>query len=89
MALKPLLSIAAIYMALVGLGFIFAPQAIGVGAVPPAHFTEPQAIVRAVPELSLVRIISIRAHLFAAPKLVKVSVVTFTSCESSTTEPAE
>jgi hypothetical protein len=29
-----LLSIAAIYMALVGLGLIFAPQAFGVGAVP-------------------------------------------------------
>ena len=34
MALRILLSIAAIYMALVGLGFIFAPQAIGIGAVP-------------------------------------------------------
>ena len=33
MALRILLSIAAIYMALVGLGFIFAPQAIGMGAV--------------------------------------------------------
>jgi hypothetical protein len=32
--LSILLSIAAIYMALVGLGFIFAPQAIGMGAVP-------------------------------------------------------
>ncbi len=34
MALRILLSIAAVYMALVGLGFIFAPQAIGIGAVP-------------------------------------------------------
>jgi hypothetical protein len=34
MALSILLSIAAAYMALVGLGFIFAPQAIGIGAVP-------------------------------------------------------
>src|ERR687895_1785268 len=34
MELSILLSIAAIYMALVGLGFIFAPQAIGIGAVP-------------------------------------------------------
>jgi hypothetical protein len=34
MILKSLLSIAALYMALVGLGFIFAPQAIGIGAVP-------------------------------------------------------
>jgi hypothetical protein len=34
MALRILLSIAAIYMAFVGLGFIFAPQAIGMGAVP-------------------------------------------------------
>lgn len=34
MALSILLSIAAIYMALVGLGFIFAPRAIGIGAVP-------------------------------------------------------
>ena len=34
MELCILLSIAAIYMALVGLGFIFAPQAIGIGAVP-------------------------------------------------------
>ncbi len=34
MELSILLRIAAIYMALVGLGFIFAPQAIGVGAVP-------------------------------------------------------
>jgi hypothetical protein len=34
MQLSILLSIAAIYMALVGLGFIFAPQAIGIGAVP-------------------------------------------------------
>src|SRR5512133_589161 len=34
MELRILLSIAAIYMALVGLGFIFAPQAIGIGAVP-------------------------------------------------------
>ena len=34
--MKPnlLLSITAIYMALLGLGFIFAPQAIGIGAVP-------------------------------------------------------
>ena len=36
MELRILLSIAAIYMALVGLGFIFAPQAIGIGAVPTA-----------------------------------------------------
>ena len=34
MKLKLLLSIAAIYMAIVGLSFIFAPQAIGIGAVP-------------------------------------------------------
>jgi hypothetical protein len=34
MKLKLLLSIAAIYMALLGLGFILAPQAIGIGAVP-------------------------------------------------------
>jgi hypothetical protein len=34
MKLKILLSIAAIYMGLVGLGLIFAPQAFGVGAVP-------------------------------------------------------
>jgi hypothetical protein len=34
MKLKILLSIAAIYMALVGLGLIVAPQAFGVGAVP-------------------------------------------------------
>ena len=34
MELSILLSIAAIYMALVGFGFIFAPQAIGIGAVP-------------------------------------------------------
>ena len=34
MSLRILLSIAAIYMALVGLGFIFAPQTIGIGAVP-------------------------------------------------------
>ncbi len=34
MKLKLLLSISAIYMALLGLGFIFAPQAIGIGAVP-------------------------------------------------------
>jgi hypothetical protein len=34
-ALRILLSLAAIYMALVGLGLIFAPQAIGIGAVPP------------------------------------------------------
>ena len=34
MRLKLLLSISAIYMALLGLGFIFAPQAIGIGAVP-------------------------------------------------------
>jgi hypothetical protein len=34
--MKPsvLLSITAVYMALLGVGFIFAPQAIGVGAVP-------------------------------------------------------
>ena len=36
MKLKILLSIAAIYMALVGLGLIVAPQAFGVGAVPTA-----------------------------------------------------
>ncbi len=35
MKLSVLLSIAAIYTALVGLGFIFAPQTIGRGAVPP------------------------------------------------------
>jgi hypothetical protein len=34
MKLSTLLSIAAIYMALAGLGFIFAPQAFGAGAVP-------------------------------------------------------
>lgn len=34
MELKILLSIAAIYMALVGLGFTFAPRIIGTGAVP-------------------------------------------------------
>jgi hypothetical protein len=34
MKLNILLSITAIYMALVGLGLIFAPQAFGVGAVP-------------------------------------------------------
>ena len=34
MKLKLLLSITAIYMALLGLGFIFMPQAIGIGAVP-------------------------------------------------------
>jgi hypothetical protein len=34
MKLSILLSIAALYVALVGLGFIFAPQAIGIGAVP-------------------------------------------------------
>jgi len=34
MKLKVLLSITAVYMALLGLGFIFVPQAIGSGAVP-------------------------------------------------------
>jgi hypothetical protein len=34
MKLSFLLSIAAIYTALAGLGFIFAPQAVGIGAVP-------------------------------------------------------
>jgi hypothetical protein len=34
MKLNILLRVAAIYMTLVGLGFIFAPQAIGIGAVP-------------------------------------------------------
>ena len=34
MKLHTLLSIAAIYMAFVGLGFIFAPQAIGIDAMP-------------------------------------------------------
>jgi hypothetical protein len=34
MALRILLSLAAIYMALVGFGLIFAPQALGIGAVP-------------------------------------------------------
>ena len=34
MKLNVLLSITAVYMALLGLGFIFAPQAIGIGAVP-------------------------------------------------------
>ena len=34
MKLNILLSIAAVYMALAGLGFIFAPQAFGIGAVP-------------------------------------------------------
>lgn len=34
MKLRILLSVAAIYMVLVGLGFIFAPRAIGIGAVP-------------------------------------------------------
>jgi hypothetical protein len=36
MKLNVLLSITAGYMALLGLGFIFAPQAIGIGAVPAA-----------------------------------------------------
>ena len=35
MPLSTLLSIASIYMALVGLGLIFAPQRFGIGAVPP------------------------------------------------------
>jgi hypothetical protein len=35
MKLRILLSIAAIYMAFVGLGLIFAPQRFGVGALPP------------------------------------------------------
>ena len=35
MKLSLLLGVAAVYMALAGLGFIFAPQAIGIGAVPP------------------------------------------------------
>lgn len=35
MKLDVLLTITAVYMALLGLGFIFAPQAIGIGAVPP------------------------------------------------------
>jgi hypothetical protein len=34
MRLSTLLSIAAVYMALAGLGFVFAPQAFGTGAVP-------------------------------------------------------
>ena len=34
MKLEVLLSITAVYMALLGLGFIFVPQAIGIGAVP-------------------------------------------------------
>jgi hypothetical protein len=34
MKLNVLLTITAVYMALIGLGFIFAPQAIGIGAVP-------------------------------------------------------
>jgi hypothetical protein len=34
MKLNVLLRITAVYMALLGLGFIFAPQAIGIGAVP-------------------------------------------------------
>ena len=34
MTLRILLSIASIYMALVGLGLIFAPQRFGVGAAP-------------------------------------------------------
>jgi hypothetical protein len=34
MKLSILLSIAAVYMALAGLGFIFAPEAFGTGAVP-------------------------------------------------------
>jgi hypothetical protein len=34
MTLRALLSVAAIYMALVGLGLIFAPRAFGIGAVP-------------------------------------------------------
>ncbi|PLZ86617.1 hypothetical protein CEN44_19730 [Fischerella muscicola CCMEE 5323] len=34
MKLRILLSVAAIYMTIVGLGFIFAPRTIGIGAVP-------------------------------------------------------
>lgn len=34
MRLNILLSVAAVYMAVAGLGFIFAPQAVGNGAVP-------------------------------------------------------
>jgi hypothetical protein len=33
--LKPVLTIAAIYLGVLGLGFMFAPREIGVGAVPP------------------------------------------------------
>jgi hypothetical protein len=36
MKLKPLLTVTSVYLAILGLGFIFAPQAIGIGAVPPA-----------------------------------------------------
>lgn len=35
MKLSVLLTVTAVYMAILGLGFIFAPEAIGVGAVPP------------------------------------------------------
>ena len=34
MKLNAVLTISAIYMAILGLGFVFAPQAIGIGAVP-------------------------------------------------------
>jgi hypothetical protein len=46
MGLRLLLSIAAVYMALVGLGLIFVPQAFGIGAVPPDASTALIAYLR-------------------------------------------
>ncbi|HEX6104924.1 MAG TPA: hypothetical protein VFZ26_05030 [Gemmatimonadales bacterium] len=46
MRLSTLLGIAAVYMALAGLGFIFAPQAFGVGAVPAGASPELIAYLR-------------------------------------------
>jgi len=46
MKLNTLLIISAIYMALLGLGFVFAPQAIGIGALPAEASTALVAYLR-------------------------------------------
>jgi len=46
MKLNTLLIISAIYMALLGLGFVFAPQAIGIGALPAEASTPLVAYLR-------------------------------------------
>lgn len=58
---RMLLSVASVYMALVGLGLIFAPQAFGIGAVP----TDASPALIAFLRLAVVHLLFAAAFLWA------------------------